>query len=249
MKEIKTLFGIILIVGMIATIPVTAFVSNPYNITSQDDTRLSHLNCLSIVGPNFCSLTEFLFLNNWETYGGNHDRTGPINPLEDRYGVEQSLDFLCDQAIITNYDLILLPGEFNNLNNSLSYFPTAISLIIDAYNEDLLFAGINHGQQILATADIISGKNISGPADIQSEIEAVGGNFLSEENGIQTDLPFITCTGNDEPDLIYAVALAFGIDLLATTSPYTPLLDIHLSGLIFVMGISLYILVVKKKRR
>ena len=73
------------------------------------------------------------------------------------------MDFLCTEANITDYDLIWLQGEYHDLNNSLSYYPTAISLIIEAYNDGLIFVAMNHGIQILATADIVAGKNISGP--------------------------------------------------------------------------------------
>lgn len=63
----------------------------------------------------------------------------------------------------------------------------------------------------MATADIIAGKNIAGPNPIQGIIEAAGANFFGEGTGIQTDLPFVTCTGFDEPWLIFAVMDALGV--------------------------------------
>ncbi len=80
-------------------------------------------------------------------------------------------------------------------------------------------------------------------------MEAAGVNFINYEFGICTDLPFITCTGYDEPSLIYAVALAFGIDLLATTPLTTPVAALPFSSLILILGCSFYVIVFKKKRK
>ncbi len=170
-----------------------------------------------------------------------------------RFDAYQDVDYLCDEVTISAFDLIFLPGEYHDMNNSLSYYPTVIPLIIDAYNEGLVIAAMNYGSLILATADIITGKNITGPPVIQSVIEAAGGNFINNAFGIKTDFPFVTCSGYDEPYLIFVAAAALGIDIPIhedTTPTYaTSTAAIHIPSLIFIMSVSLFSILFKKKRR
>ena len=253
MSKIKTVLCFLIIVGLVSASSVTANVNNTNRVTTQlEEQYLEGYKCLTVVGPNFDPFSELLFSGKWENFGGTFNRTGPISPIIDRFDNVVEMDFLCDEAIIADFDLIWLPGEYHDSNNSLSYYPTAITLIIDAYNEGLIFAALNMGQLILATADIISGKNIAGPNPIQSMIEAAGANFFGEEDGIQTDLPFVTCTGFDEPYLIYAAAAALGIDI-PIPEPSTPTYTtstaaIHLPSLLFILGVSLFAILFKKKQ-
>ena len=146
MSKIKTLFCFVIIAGMISSISVTANVNNTSNVTIQlEPPYLEGIRCLSVVGPNFDPFSELLFLSKFELYGGTYNRTGPISPIIDRFDSIVDMDYLCDEVTISDFVVIWLPGEYHDLNNSLSYYPTAISLIIDAYNEGLLFAALNHG--------------------------------------------------------------------------------------------------------
>jgi putative intracellular protease/amidase len=252
MSKIKTLICMCVIVSLVSTCSINAEFNRTSNVTVQLEPYLLGFKCLSVVGPNFDPFSELLFTAKFESYEGTTNRTGPFNPIIGRFGAENNVDLLCDEVNVSEYDVIWLPGEYHDFNNSLSYYPTAISLILDAYNEGLVIAALNLGQQLLAYMDIIDGKNISAPNPLYDIIEAAGANFFGEDDGIITDLPFVTCTGWDEPNLIFAVAAALGVDIPPPTySTWDPpdSAAISIPSLIFIMCVSLLAFIYKKKRR
>ena len=90
-----------------------------------------------------------------------------------------------------------------------------------------------------------------------SEIEAAGGIFMGETAGIVTDLPFVTCTGYDEPWLIFATAAALNITIPTTTTttpsntstPMGPLIGSFLSVSIVVSASFVIIMIVRRREK
>lgn len=97
-----------------------------------------------------------------------------------------SCDYLGDEVLtvdllmteignISQYDAIsIMPGNSHNL---LRTNQTSLNLINSAVNEGLIVSAWCRGVRVLAAADVISGKNVTGSADFAAEYEAAGATF------------------------------------------------------------------------
>ncbi len=81
MRKLKLFTCLIIIVGIMSSSSVTAEFDRTSNVTIQNEPYLDGIKCLSVIGPNFCPLTELLFLGKLESYGGTYNRTAPVNPV------------------------------------------------------------------------------------------------------------------------------------------------------------------------
>ncbi len=87
-----------------------------------------------------------------------------------------TVDFLISEIEdITEYDCIsIMPGEFHSL---LLNSPAALALINDALDAGLIVSAWCRAVRVLAAADVINGKHVTGHADYQAIYEAAGATF------------------------------------------------------------------------
>ena len=77
---------------------------------------------------------------------------------------------------VTEYDILtIMPG---NSHDALRTNETALDLIRSAVNQDLIVTAWCRAVRVLAAADVINGKNVTGRADYQAEYEAAGATFF-----------------------------------------------------------------------
>jgi putative intracellular protease/amidase len=77
---------------------------------------------------------------------------------------------------VTEYDVLtIMPGSSHE---SLRVNTTALDLIRDAVEQNLTVSAWCRAVRVLAAADVIDGKNVTGHADYQSEYEAAGATFI-----------------------------------------------------------------------
>ncbi len=76
-----------------------------------------------------------------------------------------------------NYDALLVPGgrspEYLRLN------PRVIEIVQHFHSADKPVAAICHGVQLLAAADVLTGKSCSAYPACQPEVEAAGGTYVA----------------------------------------------------------------------
>jgi putative intracellular protease/amidase len=89
---------------------------------------------------------------------------------------ELTVDILLTEiSDVTQFDAIsIMPGDSHDL---LRTNLTSLNLINDAVSEDLVVSAWCRGVRVLAAADVIDGKNITGNADYEVEYEAAGATF------------------------------------------------------------------------
>ncbi|MGY5880981.1 MAG: DJ-1/PfpI family protein [Candidatus Thorarchaeota archaeon] len=83
---------------------------------------------------------------------------------------------LTEISDVNEYDIVtIMPGSSHD---SLRTNETALDLIRDAVSENLIVTAWCRAVRVLAAADVIDGKNVTGRADYQAEYEAAGATFF-----------------------------------------------------------------------
>jgi hypothetical protein len=103
---------------------------------------------------------------------------------------ELEVDILLTEiSDVTEYDIVtILPGESHD---NLRANETALDLIRAAVSESLIVTAWCRAVRVLADADVIDGKNVTGNVDYQAEYEAAGATFFESSPPI-TDGNIIT---------------------------------------------------------
>lgn len=98
-------------------------------------------------------------------------------------------DRTADQIKVTDYDAVFIPGGAWNPDN-LRYDKDVIKFIRDFNSSGKLIAAICHAPVVLASADILKGKKLTGYWNIQVDLKNAGGTVI--EAPVVTDGNLIT---------------------------------------------------------
>lgn len=132
-----------------------------------------------------------------------------FNPAPERYGLVQpelakthvmaiqylqpvgwlKFDGTADQIKVSDYDAVFIPGGAWNPDN-LRFDKDVIRFLQDFNKADKLIAAICHAPVVLASAEIIKGKKLTGYWNIQSDLKNAGGNVV--EAAVVTDGNLVT---------------------------------------------------------
>jgi protease I len=132
-----------------------------------------------------------------------------FNPAPERYGLSHpemskthimaiqylqpvgwiKFDRTADQISVKDYDAVFIPGGAWNPDN-LRYDKDVIRFIQDFNKSGKLIAAICHAPVVLASADILKGKKLTGYWNIQVDLKNAGGTVL--EQPVVTDGNLIT---------------------------------------------------------
>ncbi len=115
----------------------------------------------------------------FERYGWSYTTTGlnqTLTSCEYLNYQQHTVDILLTDIVdITHYDAIsILPGDGHDL---LRTNQSSLDLINSAVDEGLIVSAWCGGVRVLASADVIDGKNITGSAEYESEYVAAGATF------------------------------------------------------------------------
>ena len=89
------------------------------------------------------------------------------------------VDRTADQVKVSEYDAVFIPGGAWNPDN-LRHDKDVIRFVQDFNKSGKLIAAICHGPLVLASADILKGKTLTGYWNIQSDLSNAGGNVLEQ---------------------------------------------------------------------
>lgn len=98
-------------------------------------------------------------------------------------------DHTADQVKVADYDAVFIPGGAWNPDN-LRYDKDVIKFIQDFNQSGKLIAAICHAPVVLASADILKGRKLTGYWNIQVDLKNAGGNVV--EAPVVTDGNLIT---------------------------------------------------------
>ncbi len=128
----------------------------------------------------------------WEEWGAEITIAGNKNVLEGNYwdgnnphniGVvgtaPLTVDILINDANADDYDLIFIPGGYSPGNLIRDKETHTAELVKTAYEHNKYLATSCHGPLVLAEADVIEGKQVTGwAAEVKSAIESAGGIYV-----------------------------------------------------------------------
>jgi hypothetical protein len=164
-----------ILIGFVGFLVVFGSLQGPIDATtpSQDTIEI-----LLLMDHGYGGNVPHIF-NILERYGWSYTTTGLNQTLTSCAYLnfqEYSVDILlADIVDVTEYDAIsILPGDGHDL---LRTNQTSLDLINSAVDEGLIVSAWCRGVRVLAAADVIDGKNITGNADYESEYEAAGATF------------------------------------------------------------------------
>ncbi|MCR4029773.1 MULTISPECIES: DJ-1/PfpI/YhbO family deglycase/protease [Flavobacterium] len=98
-------------------------------------------------------------------------------------------DRTADQIKVSDYDAVFIPGGAWNPDN-LRYDKDVIKFVQDFNKAGKLIAAICHAPVVLASADILKGRKLTGYWNIQVDLKNAGGTVL--EQSVVTDANIIT---------------------------------------------------------
>ncbi len=114
----------------------------------------------------------------FERYGWNVTTTGLYATLYSCAYLSESMEvdiLIPEIGDVTVFDAVsVMPGESHD---GLRANQTALDLIRDAMSENLVVSAWCKAVRVLATADVIDGKNITGSSEFESEYVAAGATF------------------------------------------------------------------------
>ena len=164
-----------ILIGLVGFLLVFGSIQGPIDATepSQDSIEI-----LLLMDHGYGGNVPHIF-GIFERYGWSYTTTGLNQTLTscDYLNFQQhTVDILLtDIADITEYDAIsILPGDGHDL---LRTNQTSLDLINSAVDEGLIVSAWCRGVRVLAAADVIDGKNVTGNANYESEYEAAGATF------------------------------------------------------------------------
>lgn len=173
----------------LSIIPPLFNESTGYYVSNKELTQpMKGIEVLILVDNGYSHEEYIHTRTNLEYFGCNITMTAMVETVMPQGSPPVNVDLLVPEVDISNYDCLFIPG--GGSPGILVTKPLAINLVQDAYNEDLIIAAICQGPLVLAEADIINGRNISGFIDIKDQIEAAGATYIN--TGIAIDGPFVT---------------------------------------------------------
>ncbi|MHA1929238.1 MAG: DJ-1/PfpI family protein [Candidatus Thorarchaeota archaeon] len=157
---------------------------NSMTLVNMDEIEMHRENIASANDVNILVLMDHDFGTSYshicaafESYGWNVTIAGTNATLSAYYCATDMVPDIVYTDIddITVYDAIsIMPGKNHDI---LRTNDTALDFIRDAVLEDVVVSAWCRAVRVLAAADVIDGKNITGHADYAAEYEAAGATF------------------------------------------------------------------------
>ena len=91
-----------------------------------------------------------------------------------------------ENVVPGNFDAIIIPG--GRAPAALREYPEIVDFVREFYEDGRILAAICHGPQLLAAADVLQGKTVTGVAGISDEMEEAGAEYVDEELVIDENL-------------------------------------------------------------
>lgn len=104
------------------------------------------------------------------------------------------IEILVSELNVNDYDILILPG--GKAPDEIRKDNSVISFVKDFYKTGRRIGAICHGPQILVTADIVDGVEMTCYPDMKDELIEAGANYVDKE--LVVDGQFITSRNPDD---------------------------------------------------
>ena len=150
-------------------------------------------------GANYNLIRDKIEQYGWEiTLTAVTDSVFPCQAFASAFGapVIEVDTLLYEITNIDNFDCLLIISSYAGANpyNEILNDSTALSIISEAVQESLAVAAWCSGVRVLAAADVLNGKNITGHPNFISEYTAAGAIYLGPNLYPVIDGNIVTCT-------------------------------------------------------
>jgi len=167
------------IVGVCFLLTLTIGVGITAPNLVQADTQSEQIKILFVMDDEF-GVSYYYIRTVFERYGWNITTTALKETIIScDYGNNNPIDvdiLLTEISDVTEYDILtIMPG---NTHEGLRINDSALDLIRNAVNEELIVTAWCRAVRVLAAADVIDGRNVTGNAEHQTEYEAAGATFF-----------------------------------------------------------------------
>lgn len=131
--------------------------------------------------------------------------SGTADKYVGKYGFTAVVDAHVGDVDAAQFDGVIVPGGW--APDHMRIHDDMVAFVRDIYNADKLVAAICHGGWMLASADIIRGKKVTGYRAIRDDLLHAGGLF--EDSEVVVDGTIITSrTPDDLPAFCKAILAA-----------------------------------------
>ncbi|MDD3819510.1 MAG: type 1 glutamine amidotransferase [Actinomycetota bacterium] len=103
-----------------------------------------------------------------------------------KFGVPVKSDILVSEVNLSNTAVVIIPG--GNAPVKMREIKEMVTLVKEAFYQNKIIAAICRGGLMLAEADIIKNKKVTGYMEIARDLESAGGIYLNEEAVIDGNL-------------------------------------------------------------
>jgi protease I len=105
--------------------------------------------------------------------------SGSAEVYTSKHGYPVKVDAEADMVDAGQFDAIVIPGGY--APDHMRRYPAMIKLVRDAHNQGKVVAGICHAGWMLASADIIRDRTVTGFRSIKDDLVNAGGRFVDQE--------------------------------------------------------------------
>lgn len=154
-------------------------------------------------GANYHLIVDELERKGWEiTTTGVYQEIPPCPAYAGPLGCQTiTVDILITEiSDVTEYDCVLITPSTTTNNDPCSDLmgsDETLTLIQNAVSNNLVVAAFCTGVRVLAAADVIDGRRVTGHSSYQSEYEAAGATFAGVRIPPVTDGNIVTCVRGD----------------------------------------------------
>ena len=106
---------------------------------------------------------------------------------EGKHGEEIEADLAIEEAQSDEYDLLVLPGGYAPENLRLEA-PEAADIVGEFDADGKPIASICHGVQLLISADVLDGRDVTGYWSLEVDVENAGATFVDEAAVVDDNL-------------------------------------------------------------
>lgn len=105
--------------------------------------------------------------------------TGSSQEYKGKHGLPIKVDTTADDVSAEDFDGVIIPGGW--APDRMRRYPAMVGLVRDLDHQGKLVASICHAGWMLASANIIRGRTVTGVVAIKDDLVNAGGNFVDEE--------------------------------------------------------------------